>query len=89
MSTPKTDDETLGAKQSQEDREELDRVENEMVDTTLAASMLDQCIISTSSVSIPEPARLDIDLESTPVEEGIDTHMISSSAPLPLPPQQE
>lgn len=41
---------------------ELDGVENEMVDATLAAFVLDQSIIGTSGMSAPNPVRPNIDL---------------------------
>lgn len=41
VSTSETDEETLGEALSQEDREELDKVENEMVAIVLASSTLD------------------------------------------------
>lgn len=60
-------------------------MENEMVDPVFTASVLDQSMIGTSGVCSPKPAMPDIDLESTPVKEGIDAPMTSSSTP-PLPP---
>lgn len=81
MSTLETDEETLGAKQSQKDKEDLYGVENKMVETLIATSVLEQSINGTFGVSKPKPPRLDININRTLVEEGIDTPMTSSLAP--------
>lgn len=59
------------------------------MEAVIAASVLDQSMIGTSCVSETEPARPNIDLESAPVEKGIDSSMISLSSPPPLSPQQD
>lgn len=86
VSTPEANEEMLGAEKIQEDQKDLDGVENEMVKAVITAFVLDQSMIGTSSMSVHESTRPNIELESTLTKEGIDAPMTSFLASPPPPP---
>lgn len=85
--TLETDEETFEAMLSQEEYKELAWLESEIMDIVKATSILDQPMIRTFSVSESEPVWNLIDLERTPIDEGIAALMMAS--PAPPPPQKD
>lgn len=67
VGTPKIDEKTFGAEQSQEEQEEFDGVENKIVEVMKAPSILDQSMIGKFDVSDLEFVRPDTDLKSTQI----------------------